>query len=121
MKMKTMKIIITAIAILSIGVSGIAAAQSEDGHFIVLMGAPAAGKSVNSDWMSKAYGIPWINVGEALRAEVEKATKKPRYSASTQHKRGTASAKRTKDMNAALEKLKNGDLVSNDSLNALVA
>ena len=121
MKMKTMKIIITAIAILSIGVSGIAAAQSEDGHFVVLVGAPAAGKSVNSDWMSKAYGIPWINVGEALRAEVEKATKKPRYSASTQHKRGTASAKRTKDMNAALEKLKNGDLVSNDSLNAFVA
>ena len=121
MKMKAMKKIITAIAVLSIGVSGITAAQSEDGHFIVMMGAPAAGKSVNSDWMSKAYGIPWINVGEALRAEVEKASKKPRYSASTQHKRGAASARRSKDKHAALEQLKNGELVSNDSLNALVA
>jgi adenylate kinase len=121
MKIKNMKMIITAIAILSIGVSGIAAAQSRDGQFIVMLGAPAAGKSVNSEWMSKAYGIPWINIGEVLRAEVEKVTKKTRHSASTQHKRGAASTRRSKDKHAALEKLKNGELVSNDSLNALVA
>jgi adenylate kinase len=118
---QTSKLIITAIAIFSICAPGILAAQSEDGHYVVIVGAPKSGKSHNSEWMSKAYDIPWINVGDALQAEVEKESKKHRYSASTQHKRGAASAQRSKKNREAFEKLKNGELVSNDSLNAIVA
>jgi len=122
MKLKqTLKIIITAFAILAIGTPGILAAQSEDGHYVVIVGAPKSGKSHNSEWMAKAYDIPWINVGDALQAEVEKESKKHRYSASTQHKRGAATARRSQKNREAFEKLKNGELVSNDSLNAIVA
>ena len=122
MKLKqTLKIIITAFAIFSISVPGILAAESGDGPYVVIIGAPKAGKSHNSRWMSKAYDIPWINVGEALQAEVEKESKKNRYSASTQHKRGAASANRSQKYREAYEKLKKGELVSNDALNGLVA
>ena len=118
---QTLKLIIPVIAIFSIGAPGILTAQSEDGHYVVIVGAPKSGKSHNSEWMSKAYDIPWINVGDALQAEVEKESKKNRYAASTQHKRGASSARRSQRNREAYEKLKNGELVSNDSLNAIVA
>ena len=118
---QTLKLIIPVIAIFSIGAPGILTAQSEEGHYLVIVGAPKSGKSHNSEWMSKAYDIPWINVGDALQAEVEKESKKHRYSASTQHKRGASSARRSQRNREAYEKLKNGELVSNDSLNAIVA
>ena len=116
-----MKIIVTALAICSIAISGFNFAQSGKDHFIVMVGAPAAGKSSNSKWMSEAYDIPWIDVGKALRDEVQKTTKKTHYSASTQHKRGAASAQRSKNRREALEKLRKGELVDNDALNATVA
>ena len=118
---QTLKLIIPVIAIFSIGAPGILTAQSEEGHYLVIVGAPKSGKSHNREWMSKAYDIPWINVGDALQAEVEKESKKHRYSASTQHKRGASSARRSQRNREAYEKLKNGELVSNDSLNAIVA
>jgi adenylate kinase len=118
---QTFKMIFTAFAIFSFGAPGISAAQSGDDHYIVIVGAPKAGKSRNSEWMSKAYDIPWIDVGAALQAEVEKESKKNRYSASTQHKRGAASAQRSKKNREAFEKLQKGELVSNDALNAIIA
>jgi adenylate kinase len=65
--------------------------------------------------------MPWMNVGEILAAEVEQESKKNRYSASTQHKRGAARAHRSQKKRQAFDKLQKGELVSNDSLNALVA
>jgi hypothetical protein len=51
--MQTFKKIFLTIAILSIAVPGISAAQSGDGQYIVIVGAPTAGKSKNSKWISK--------------------------------------------------------------------
>ncbi len=121
MKLKqTFKKIFLAITVLSIVAPGISAAQSEDGQYIVIVGAPTAGKSKNSKWISKTYVIPWLNIGNLVEAEVEKASKS-RKSASMQHKRGAASNQRHQNSRKALEKLKNGELISDDSLNAIVA
>jgi adenylate kinase len=121
MKLKqTYKKLFLTIAILSIAAPGISTAQSEDGQYIVIVGAPTAGKSTNSKWISKTYVIPWLNIGELVEAEVVAASKS-RKSASMQHKRGAASNQRYQNSRKALEKLKNGELISNGSLNAIVA
>jgi cytidylate kinase len=39
-----------------------AVADSHDGKYIVVLGAPGSGKSTNIKWISEAYGIPWINL-----------------------------------------------------------
>jgi adenylate kinase family enzyme len=112
MKLKqTYKKLFLTIAILSIAAPGISAAQSEDGQYIVIVGAPTAGKSTNSKWISKDYVIPWLNIGELVEAEVVAASKS-RKSASMQHKRGAASNQRYQNSRKALEKLKNGELIS---------
>jgi len=118
--MQTCKKIFLTIAILSIAVPGISAAQSGDGQYIVIVGAPTAGKSKNSKWIAKEYAIPWLNIGKLVEAEVEKASKS-RKSASMQHKRGAASNQRYQNSRKALEQLKNGELINDDSLNAIVA
>jgi adenylate kinase len=98
-----------------------AATDSGAGPYIVMIGAPAAGKSVNSELISKTHDIPWVNVREVLLKEVEKDARKGRSTAATQHKRGAASVKRKQSMKAAMAKLEAGELVSGDSLNALIA
>lgn len=122
----TLKIILTAIAALSISASGISVAQSEDApsedrHYIAILGAPAAGKSRQGKQISKIYGIPRIDLVAVLREEVEAASKTGSKPASTQHKRGRSSTNRYESNRKALEKLKAGELVSDDSLNAIVA
>ena len=124
MKLKhTLKLIFVAIAVLALSVPGIATADSDDGKFIVILGAPGSGKSANSKWLSEAYDIPWINLREVVYAEVQKETRKQgRSSASTaSHKRGANTQKRHENTRKALEKLIAGELVSDDSLNAFVA
>jgi len=124
MKLKqTLKLVITAIFISSLSVPGMALADSHEGKFIVVLGAPGSGKSTNSKFIAETFGIPWINLREVVYAEVEKeAKKKGRGSASTaSHKRGANTQKRHEDTREALNKLKAGELISNDSLNAFVA
>jgi adenylate kinase family enzyme len=118
-----LKLILTAIVILSLIVPGMAVANSDDGKFIVILGAPGSGKSANSKWLAEAYDIPWINLREIVYAEVQKeARKQGRSSASTaSHKRGANTQKRHENTRKALDKLLAGELVSNDSLNAFVA
>ena len=89
--------------------------------YIVILGAPGAGKAANAEWMSKAYDIPLLDVRKALRVEINKAASNTSFKASMQHKRGTAYANRTKNLKAAFEKLSKGELVTSDSLNAIVA
>ena len=108
---------ITAAVILTASIS----VQAEDGPFVVMIGTPASGKSINSELLSKTNDIPWINVREELMEEVEKQARKSSSTAATQHKRGASSAKRTEGMKKAIAKLEAGELVSDDSLNALVA
>ena len=124
MKLKhTLKLIFAAIAVATLSVPVIATADSDDGKFIVVLGAPGSGKSANSKWMSEAYDIPWINLRDVVYAEVQKeARKQGRSSASTaSHKRGANTQKRHENTRKALEKLIAGELVSDDSLNAFVA
>jgi adenylate kinase len=116
-----LKAAVTALAIVALSTPTIAAPQSGDGPYIVMVGTPAAGKSVNSELISKTYDIPWVNVRAVLLKEVEKDTKRGRNTAATQHKRGSASTKRKQSMKAAIAKLEAGELVSGDSLNALIA
>ena len=122
MKLKNhLKTAMASLLVLALGAPAIAAAQSEEGPFIVMIGTPAAGKSVNSDLLSKTYDIPWINVRETLMKEVKKEVKKTGSSAASQHKRGASSSKRKNAMKQAIAKLEAGELVSGDSLNALIA
>jgi adenylate kinase family enzyme len=124
MKLKqTLKLILAVIVILSLIVPGMAVADSDDGKFIVILGAPGSGKSANNKWLSDAYDIPWINLREVVSAEVQQeARKQGRNSASTaSHKRGANTQKRHENTRKALDKLLAGELVSNDSLNAFVA
>ena len=104
-----------------LAVPGFADEQEDDSKFIVVIGAPASGKSVNSELLQKAYDIPWINVREELMKEIKKESKRNRSTASTQHKRGAASSKRKNAMKEAVAKLEAGELVSGDTLNALIA
>ena len=124
MKLKqTLKLVITAIFIASLSVPGMALADSHEGKFIVVLGAPGSGKTTNSKFIAETFDIPWINLREVVYAEVEKeAKKKGRSSASTtSHKRGANTQKRHEDTREALNRLKAGELISNDSLNAFVA
>ena len=124
MKLKqSLKLISAAIVVSSLSVPGMAFADTDDGKFIVVLGAPGSGKSANSKWLSEAYDIPWINLREVVSAEVQdEARKQGRSSASTaSHKRGANTQKRHENTRKALDKLIAGELVSNDSLNAFVA
>lgn len=124
MKLKqTLKLVITAIFIASLSVPGMALADSHEGKFIVVMGAPGSGKTTNSKFIAETFDIPWINLREVVYAEVEKEAKRTgRSSASAaSHKRGANTQKRHEDTREALNKLKAGELISNDSLNAFVA
>jgi adenylate kinase len=115
------KLIVAAFAVFSIGAPVIAAAQSEDGIYIAILGAPAAGKSRQGKRISNDFGIPRFDLGDVLQDLVEDASKKGSQSASARHKRSAASAQRYQRAREALEKLKAGELVSDDSLNAIVA
>lgn len=116
------KILAVIIAIIFSVSPAISNAQTGEGPFIVMIGTPAAGKSVNSEMISRIYGIPWLNVREELLKEVSKEAKKGSGAhASRSHKRGAASSKRNQSIKAAVAKLEAGELVSDDSLNALVA
>ena len=120
---QTLKLIFTTMVVAALSVPGMAIADSDDGKFIVILGAPGSGKSANSKWLSEAYDIPWINLREVVYAEVQKeARKQGRPSASTaSHKRGANTQKRHENTRRALDKLIAGELVSDDSLNAFVA
>jgi hypothetical protein len=65
-----MKVAMMVLAIAFLGVTADAAAESDKGPFVVMIGTPASGKSVHSELISKTYGIPWINVREVLLREV---------------------------------------------------
>lgn len=122
MKLKSViKLIVAAFAVFSIGAPVIAAAQSKDGIYIAILGAPAAGKSRQGKRISNDFGVPRFDLGDVLQDLVEDASKKGSQSASARHKRSAASAQRYQRAREALEKLKAGELVNDDSLNAIVA
>jgi adenylate kinase family enzyme len=121
---QALKLIVAAIVLSSVNVPAVAIADSHEGKYIVVLGAPGSGKTSNSKWMSEAFDIPWINLRDVLSAEVQKEAKKQSRGAAAStasHKRGANTQRRHQSTRRALEKLVAGELVSDDSLNAFVA
>lgn len=97
-------------------------AEETTGPFLVLIGAPKAGKTSSGKYISKNYYVPTIDVLKVMQDEVAKAanTKAPAGSRRPGNRRSTAWSERNKAMKAALKKLENGELVTDDILNASV-
>ena len=97
-------------------------AEENGGPYLVLIGAPKAGKTSSGKYISKKYGVPTIDVLKVMQDEIAKAanTKAPPGSRKPGSRRSTAWSERNKSMKAALKKLENGELVSDDVLNASV-
>jgi len=117
--------LLTLPLVLVLSVCGLAnevAAEDGSGPYLVLIGAPKAGKTSSGKYISKNYGVPTINVLKVLQDEVAKAAnaKAPPGSRRPGSRRSTAWSARNKSMKAALKKLENGELVTDDALNASV-
>lgn len=117
--------LLTLLLVLSLSVFGLvnkATAKEGTGPFLVLIGAPKAGKTSSGKYISKNYGVPTINVMKVLQDEIDKASeaKSPPGSKKPGSRRSNAWNERNKSMKAALKKLENGELVSDDVLNASV-
>jgi adenylate kinase len=100
--------------------AGEASTRGGEGPFVVMIGAPGSGKSINSVFISKKYGIPAIDVGKLLQIEIAEASKAQRGSGRPQNRQRRARNKRSAKINDAMEKLKAGELVSDESLNASI-
>ncbi len=85
-----------------------AAAPGDDlRHFVVLLGAPASGKTTHGDHLSLKYGVPLVRAAEVL----ERAIKVASFSRPA---RGGRQPRR------ALFRLKQGKLVDDETLNGLI-
>ena len=117
--------LLTLPLILALSVFGLVngvAAEDANGPYLVLIGAPKAGKTSSGKYISKNYYVPTIDVLKVMQDEVAKAanTKAPAGSRRPGNRRSTAWSERNKAMKAALKKLENGELVTDDILNASV-
>jgi len=97
-------------------------AEEGTGPYLVMIGAPKAGKTSSGKYISKNYGVPTINVMKVLQKEIARASeaKSPPGSKKPGSRRSNAWNERNKSMKAALKKLENGELVADDVLNASV-
>lgn len=104
------------------GIAGEILAEETSGPFLVLVGAPAAGKTTNGNYISEKYGVPTIDVRKVLQDEIAKAseTKRPPGSGKPGSRRSNAWSERQRSMSAAIKKLDKGELVKDDVLNTSV-
>jgi adenylate kinase len=104
------------------GFAGEILANETPGPFLVLIGAPAAGKTTNGNYVSEKYGIPTIDVRKVLQDEIARAseTKRPPGSGKPGSRRSNAWSARHRSMNEAMKKLEKGELVKDDVLNTSV-
>ena len=110
------------LALSAFGLINEVAAEDGNGPYLVLIGAPKAGKTSSGKYISKKYGVPTIDVRKVLQDEIAKAAnaKVPPGSRRPGSRRATAWSERNKAMKAAMKKLENGELVADDVLNASV-
>ena len=101
--------------------SGNDSAHAGAGPYVVLIGAPAAGKSTNGISISEKFHIPAVNMGDILAKEVERASRRSVAGSQGGSARARARAQRSVRMENALEKLEAGELVSDETFNAIVA
>ena len=111
-----------AMALAVIGLVSEAPAEEGTGPYLVLIGAPKAGKTSSGKYISKNYGVPTIDVLKVMQDEIANASeaKSPPGSKKPGSRRSNAWNERNKSMKAALKKLENGELVADDVLNASV-
>jgi len=104
------------------GLANVATAEEGTGPYLVLIGAPKAGKTSSGKYISKNYGVPTIDVLKVMQDEIAKAseTKSAPGSKKPGSRRSNAWNERNKSMKAALKKLEKGELVGDDILNASV-
>jgi adenylate kinase len=97
-------------------------AEETPGPYLVLIGAPAAGKTTNGNYISEKYGIPTIDVRKILQDEIAKASesKRPPGSGKPGSRRSNAWSERQRSMHEAMKKLEKGELVKDDVLNTSV-
>jgi len=97
-------------------------ADAVAGPYLVVIGAPATGKTKNSKYISEKYGIPSIDALKVLQDEIARAANVSSSPGSRKpgSRKSTAWNERQKSMKAALKKFQNGELVSDDVMNALV-
>jgi len=89
--------------------------------FVILIGAPGSGKSSNGISISEKFGIPMVNMGDVVAKEVERASARSVAGSRGGSARARSRAQRSARMRNALEKLKAGELVSDETFNAIVA
>jgi adenylate kinase len=97
--------------------------DGEAGPFLVIIGAPGAGKSTNSEYIADEYGVPWVNVTLILQEEIEQASEAVKKGSTRRpgSRRSNAQSQRNKNIQAAMEKLQAGELVDDDAVNISVA
>lgn len=117
------KLFILPLTLLLLVFGGVASATEEEstGPFLVLIGAPGAGKTTNGEYISEKYGVPSIEVRKVVQDEIAKAaTAKPRGSKRPGSRRYNAWSERNRQLNAAMKKLEKGELVSDEVINSSV-
>jgi len=113
-------LLVTVLSIFSLVTE--AKAAEETGPYLVLIGAPASGKTSNSKYISKQYDVPTVNVEKILQDEIDKASN-PKTSGGSRKpgsRRATAWSVRNESMKTALKKLENGELVNDEVINSSV-
>lgn len=116
--------VIGAVAALAVAASAILPAQvnaeESDGTYVIMIGAPGAGKSTVGAYFADSRMVPIIEVGQLLRDEVAAASKSTAVGKpGTQ--RARTSAKRNKNIKLAQEQIEAGKLVDSQAIDAAVA
>jgi adenylate kinase len=116
--------VIGIVASLAMAVSAIvplqASAAEPDGPFVVIIGAPGSGKSTVGAYIAESTGVPVIEVGQLLREEIAAASRST-TAGKPGSQRSKASAKRTKNIQAAKDQLEAGKLVDGQAIDAAIA
>ena len=86
------------------------------GPFIVLLGAPAAGKTLHGTSLGQKYNIPVVHATEILEREIRRASASVRNPSA----KGIAT-RRAQRARSALVRLRNGGLADDEIMNGFIA
>jgi adenylate kinase len=100
---------------IALGVPG-GAAAADDGPFIVLIGAPGSGKTTQGTYLSERHGVPLISMTDVLEEKIRKASRPTGSRARRQ-----AYNSRAENARRALDRLEDGEMITDTSLDALAA
>ena len=95
-------------------------AEQQSGPFLVLIGAPASGKTSIGKYVSEQYGVPNIDVLKVLQDEMTKAVETKAPPGKPGSRRSNAWSERNRSIKGAMKKLENGELVKGDVINSSV-